>query len=89
MIQYFRAASTTFPDGTIVSDADLGGAMSIVDFNVSASATQINVTAAIPPMGEAPLLPFLNYRVLVAAMNTRFIGPFSDFSTGQTLTAGS
>jgi len=76
-VQYERAVSTNFGDGTVITAAMLGGPATVV-FNVSLPTLLTpSYVAAIPPVGQPALTPFCDYVVRIKSVNYAGQGPFS------------
>ncbi len=74
-VEYTRANLTTLSDGTVLDSLTLPGSPQPITFTVFSGASAINVSCSIPPLGQLPLLPSVDYTIRVAAINA-FVGPF-------------
>ncbi len=90
VVEYQRATSTDYGDGTVINEASLGGpATATFSFPLAAfpgPSAALYVTS-IPPPGRPALTPFFDYLVRVRAINTAGSGPFSSPAQNRTLPA--
>jgi hypothetical protein len=82
LIEYVPSTTTTFEDGTVATPSSVTRS-----FNVT-SAPMTTSLGTLVPDTLPNLLPYINYKIRIAAINVVAIGPFCEYVINATLPAG-